>query len=46
MRKTLLALTLACHGAAAWTASDDTIHDAVRLWLDDRDAALEAYVDR
>ena len=31
MRKTLLALALACHGAAAWTASDDTIHDAVRL---------------
>ena len=43
MRKTLLALALACHGAAAWTASDDTIHDAVRLWLEDRDAALEAY---
>ena len=43
MRKTLLALALACHGAAAWTASDATIHNAVRLWLDDRDAALEAY---
>ena len=43
MSKALLALALACPIAAAWTASDATIHDAVRLWLSERAAAEVKY---
>lgn len=43
--KALLVMALACNaGAVAWTATDATIHDAVRLWLDDR-AAAESSTD-
>ena len=38
-----LALALACHGAAAWTASDASIRSAVRLWLSDKSAAEVKY---
>ena len=38
-----LALALACHGVAAWTASDASIHSAVRLWLSDKSAAEVKY---
>ena len=38
-----LALALACHGVAAWTASDASIRSAVRLWLSDKSAAEVKY---
>lgn len=43
--KALLVMALACSaGAVAWTATDAKIHDAVRLWLDDRAAGDELFL--